>query len=498
MPRRFLLALDQGTTGTTCLLFDLDLRVVGRAYQEVRCAFPQPGWVSQDPEELWASSQVAMRGALRHAGVEASEVAALGLTNQRETTILWDRANGRPIHDAVVWQCRRSAGIVREWTGRGLTERIRQSTGLVPDAYFSASKIRWVLDQVPGAEERARRGELAFGTVDCWILWKLTGGRVHATEASNAARTMLYDIHARTWDQGLLDEFRVPQALLPRVLPTTAEFGVLDAEILGAEIPVLGMAGDQQAALFGQCCFEPGDVKNTYGTGCFLVMNTGEEAVASTNRLLTTIAWDLDGEVNYALEGSVFSAGSAVQWLRDGLGLIRTAAETEELARRLADNDGVYLVPAFSGLGAPYWDPHARAALVGMTRDTRPEHLARAALEASAYQTRDVVEAMITDSGRRVGGLRVDGGMVANDFLMQFQADLLGVPVLRPAMSESTALGAATLAGLKANLFDRKRLSELHRIERTFQPALPTEARDALYAGWKDAVARALSPALDQ
>ncbi len=493
MSRRFLLALDQGTTGTTCLLFDQDLRVAGRAYQEVRCAYPQPGWVSQDPEELWASSLVALRSALRHAGVEPSEVAALGLTNQRETTILWERATGRPIHDAVVWQCRRSAGIVQGWLDRGLGTRIQDSTGLVPDAYFSASKIRWILDRVPGAEDRARRGELAFGTVDSWILWKLTGGRVHATEASNAARTMLFDIHARAWDRGLLDAFGIPEALLPRVLPTTAEFGLLGTDLLGAEIPVLGIAGDQQAALFGQCCFAPGDVKNTYGTGCFLVMNTGDRPFPSRNRLLSTIAWDLDGQVDYALEGSVFSAGSAVQWLRDGLGLIRSAAETEELARRLDDNGGVYLVPAFSGLGAPYWDPHARAALVGMTRDTRVEHLVRAALEAAAYQTRDVVEAMVSDSGRHVGSLRVDGGMVANDFLMQFQSDLLGVPVHRPSMPESTALGAATLAGLKAGLFDRRRLAELHQVERTFVPELPAERRQALYAGWQEAVARTLS-----
>ena len=493
MSQGYLLALDQGTTGTTCLLFDQDLKVVGRAYHEVRCEFPQPGWVSQDPEDLWASCLVAMRGALRHAGIEASQVRALGLTNQRETTILWDRATGRPIHDAVVWQCRRTAGIVQGWVDRGLGARIQERTGLVPDAYFSASKIRWILDQVPGSEERAKRGELAFGTVDSWVLWKLTGGRVHATEPSNAARTMIFDIHTRAWDRELLQEFGIPEGLLPKVLPTTAEFGVLEASLLGAEIPVLGIAGDQQAALFGQCCFEPGDVKNTYGTGCFLVMNTGDRPFPSHNRLLSTIAWDLDGQVDYALEGSVFSAGSAVQWLRDGLGLIRSASETEELARRLDQNGGVYLVPAFSGLGAPYWDPHARAAVVGMTRDTRPEHLVRAALEAAAYQTRDVVEAMVADSGRHVGSLRVDGGMVANNFLMQFQSDLLGVPVQRPVMPESTALGAAALAGLKAGFFDRKRLAELHLVDRTFQPGLPAEERDALYEGWKDAVTRTLS-----
>lgn len=483
MSRRFLLALDQGTTGTTCLVLDDRMTVVGRAYQEVRCTFPQPGWVSQDPDELWASCLAAMRSALRHAGIEASQVAALGLTNQRETTILWDRSTGRPVHDAIVWQCRRSAGIVEGWTGRGLEERIQARTGLVPDAYFSASKIRWILDHAPGVEERARRGDLAFGTVDAWVLWNLTGRQVHATEPSNAARTMLYDIHVGDWDRDLLREFGIPEALLPRVRPTAGEFGLVDPSLLGAGIPVLGMAGDQQAALFGQCCHDPGDVKNTYGTGCFLVMNTGGTPFTSRNRLLSTIAWDLDGQVDYALEGSIFSAGSAVQWLRDGLGLIRTAAETEELARRIPDNGGVYLVPAFSGMGAPYWDPHARAAFHGLTRDARPEHLVRAALEAAAFQTRDVVEAMVEDSGREVGVLRVDGGMVANDFLMQFQADLLGVPVERPAMPESTALGAGALAGVAAGLFQRDDLPRLRRVDRTFEPRMPEARRDDLYRG---------------
>lgn len=488
----YILALDQGTTGSTCIVFDEKLNIVSRAYREVNCFFPKSGWVSQGPEDLWTTSLSVMNEALRRAQIESSQLAAIGITNQRETTIIWERSTGRPIHEAIVWQCRRTAPIISAWEKQGLTEQVAQKTGLLPDAYFSASKIAYILDNVPGARERAKRGELCFGTVDSWILWNLTGGR-HVTEPSNASRTMLYNINDMGWDCELLEAFDIPESILPEVVPTISKFGVCKKDWLGAEVPVMGIAGDQQSALFGQCCFEPGDIKNTYGTGCFLVMNIGSKPFLSKNRLLTTVAWQIDGKTEYALEGSVFSAGSAVQWLRDGLRLIRNAAETEEMALRLPDNEGVYFVPAFSGLGAPYWDPGARAAFFGITRDTRPEHYARAILEASAYQTRDLVDAMTTDVGTTVRTMRVDGGMTANNFLMQFQADILNASVMRPQIIDSTALGAASLAGIGQGLFDKSALPGLHKADRTFYPEFSDEIRDRYYGGWKEAVSRSLS-----
>ncbi len=487
MPQDLLLALDQGTTGTTCLLLDLNLNILARAYREFEQIYPQAGWVSHRPEDLWQTSLATLREVVQ--GVDLERVAALGLTNQRETTLLWDRETGLPVHHAIVWQCRRSADIVEGWLSQMTEEEIQRRTGLIPDAYFSASKVAWMLEHVEGLRERCQAGSIAFGTVDSWLLWQLTEGRVHATEPSNASRTMLYNLNSLKWDEDLCQRWRIPMSILPEVRPSAGPFGVMTRSILGREIPITGIAGDQQAALFGQACFEPGQVKNTYGTGCFLVQHTGSRPVLSKHRLLTTVAWQTGAGVEYALEGSVFSAGSAVQWLRDGLGLLKTAAESEELARAVADSQGVYLVPAFTGLGAPYWDPYARGTLVGLTRGTRREHLVRATLESVAYQTRDVVEAMAADAGQPPGRLRVDGGMCANDFLMQFQADVLEVAVERPRHIESTALGAGCLAGLGVGVFgSREEIGARRQVERVFQPS-PGD-RKALLDGWKRAVER--------
>ncbi|MCE7874520.1 glycerol kinase [bacterium CPR1] len=487
MPQDLLLALDQGTTGTTCLLLDLNLNILARAYREFEQIYPRAGWVSHRPEDLWQTSLATLREVVQ--GIDLERVAALGLTNQRETTLLWDRETGLPVHHAIVWQCRRSADIVEGWRNQLPDEEVQRRTGLIPDAYFSASKVAWMLEHVEGLRERCQTGSIAFGTVDSWLLWQLTEGRVHATEPSNASRTMLYNLNTLKWDEDLCQRWQIPMSILPEVRPSAGPFGVIARNILGREIPITGMAGDQQAALFGQACFEPGQVKNTYGTGCFLVQHTGSKPVFSKHRLLTTVAWQTGAGVEYALEGSVFSAGSAVQWLRDGLGLLKTAAESEELARAVADSQGVYLVPAFTGLGAPYWDPYARGTLVGLTRGTRREHLVRATLESVAYQTRDVVEAMAADAGRPPGRLRVDGGMCANDFLMQFQADVLEVAVERPRHIESTALGAACLAGLGAGVFaSTEEIGARRQVERVFEPS-PGE-RKALLEGWRRAVER--------
>ncbi len=493
MSAKYIMSLDQGTTGSTCLIFDENLNIVARAYNEVKCMFPHPGWVSQDPVELWETSLTTMRQALQAGSLEGKDIAAIGITNQRETTILWDRTTGKPVHEAIVWQCRRTAPLVEKYASKGIGPVVAKHTGLLLDAYFSASKIAWILQGSTFVRQMADEGTLAFGTVDTWMLWNLTGGKVHATEPSNAARTMLYNINDMCWDEELLGYFNIPAKLLPEVKPSVSLFGTTAKELFGAEIPIWGIAGDQQAALFGQSCFAPGDAKNTYGTGCFLMMNVGHTPVHSKNKLLTTVAWQIGDEVDYALEGSIFSAGSAVQWLRDGLGLIKQAAETEPLALSLPDNGGVYFVPAFSGLGAPYWDPYALGATYGITRDTRPAHLARAVLEASAYQTRDVLEAMKADSSIDMHSLRVDGGMVANQFLMQFQADLLNIPVECPKVCESTAKGAASLAGIGVGMFDKARLSELQVIERVYNPAISEELRERYYTGWKRAVARTLT-----
>ncbi len=493
MTRRFVLALDQGTSGSTALVVDPDGRVLARGYAELPQHYPRPGWVEHDPEAIWETVEAAARQALAGARVTGGEVAAVGITNQRETAIVWERAGGVPIHRAVVWQCRRTAEACDRLRADGLEPLFRERTGLVLDAYFSGTKIAWILDAVDGARRRAERGELAFGTVDSWLLWKLTGGAVHATDATNASRTLALDLRTVAWDDALLAHLRVPRAVLPEVRPSAGVFGeTVDLGWLPRGVPIAGIAGDQQAALFGQACFGVGDAKNTYGTGCFLLLNTGATPVASKHGLLTTIAWRLGDRTTYALEGSVFVAGAVVQWLRDGLGVIGSAAESEALARSVPDAGGVYLVPAFVGLGAPYWDPYARGTIVGLTRGTTAGHLARAALEAIAFQSRDVLEAMTADAGVGVRALRVDGGATANELLCQLQADLTGLAVQRPAVIETTALGAAGLAALGAGLWrSLDDAAQRQTIERTFTPAMDEGERSARYAAWRRAVERA-------
>ena len=493
MKGRYVLALDQGTTGSTALVVDPDGRVVARGYAELPQYFPKPGWVEHDPGEIWATVERAARAALAEARVAGAEIAAIGITNQRETTILWERATSAPIHRAIVWQCRRTAPLCDRLRAEGVGPLVGERTGLVLDAYFSGTKIRWLLDEVPGARARAVRGELAFGTVDAWLLWKLTGGRVHATDATNASRTLCLNLRTADWDDELLRILGVPRAVLPALVPSSGVAGET-AELgwLPRGVPIAGIAGDQQAALFGQGCYAPGSAKNTYGTGCFLLLNTGAAPVASTRGLLTTIAWRMGGQTTYALEGSVFIAGAAIQWLRDGLGLLKHARDSEAMARSVPDTGGVYFVPAFVGLGAPHWDMYARGTIVGLTRGTTAAHLARAALEAIAFQSRDVLEAMAADAGIAVKELRVDGGAAANDFLCQFQADIMNVAVLRPSVIETTALGAAYLAGLGAGVW--RSLDEVSRrwtIERTFVPAMDAKERAARCDGWRRAVDRA-------
>ena len=490
--RRFVLALDQGTTGSTALLIDPEGEVRARGYAELTQHYPQPGWVEHDPVQIWTTIGQAASQAVASSGIAPGEIAAVGITNQRETTILWERASGRPVGNAIVWQCRRTAALCERLKADGVEPEVRRKTGLVVDPYFSGTKIRWMLDHDPALRPRAERGELCFGTVDAWLLWQLTGGTVHATDPSNASRTLCYDIHRRAWDEGLCGILGVPMALLPEVKPSAGVFAqTTKSAWLPGDIPVAGIAGDQQAALFGQACVEPGMAKNTYGTGCFALLNTGERAVASTEGLLTTVAWTVESTTSYALEGAVFIAGAAVQWLRDGLGIIKQAAETQILAESVPDTGGVYLVPAFVGLGAPYWDPYARGTLTGLTRGTTRAHLARAALEAIAYQSRDVLDTMRRESGVPLTTLRVDGGAAANDFLCQFQADVLGVEVLRPSVTETTGLGAAYLAGVGAGLWKSRELATRWKLERKFTPAMPAAARDAAYGGWRRAVERA-------
>jgi len=482
------LALDQGTTSSRAIVFDEHGRRRGFAQHELPQHFPQPGWVEHDPQEIWDSQLAAARAALNDAGLGAAEIAAIGITNQRETSLIWDRATGAPIYPAIVWQSRQTADICEEWRSRGLGEAVQRTTGLVVDAYFSASKVRWILDAVPGAQQRAERGELAFGTVDSWLICRLTGG-AHVTDETNASRTMLYDIHARQWSQELLAAFDIPAALLPEVLPSSGDFWSSDSGLLGASIPIRGVAGDQQAALFGQGCVGPGDAKNTYGTGCFLLLHTGSEAPTSSNGLLSTVAADARGSRSYALEGGVFVAGAAIQWLRDGLGLIATAAESEALATSVPDTGGAYLVPAFAGLGAPHWDEAARGTVVGLTRGTGRAQLVRAALESIAYQTRDLVDCIVADAGSPLTALRVDGGACRNDFLMQFQADLLGIPLHRPRDLEVTALGAAGLAGIAAGVWadEREFATVVSDDIDVIEPRMASAERDALCAGWRDA-----------
>jgi glycerol kinase len=488
---RFVMALDQGTTSSRAILFDRGGAIAAIDQHEFPQHFPKPGWVEHDAEEIWQSQLRAARGAMGKAGASGADIAAIGISNQRETTVVWERASGMPVHRAIVWQSRQTAPLCEALRARGLADEVRARTGLVIDAYFSGTKVRFILDAIPDGQQRAQRGELAFGTVDAWLLHRLTRGRVHATEYSNASRTLLYNIHQRAWDPLLLEALNVPRALLPEVKDSSGVFGVADREWFGAEIPIAGIAGDQQAALFGQRCTRSGQAKNTYGTGCFLLMNTGSKAPLSRTGLVTTIAWGIGGRVEYALEGSVFVTGAAVQWLRDGLRIVASAAETETAARSVADTGGVYLVPAFTGLGAPYWDERARGVLVGLTRGTTREHVIRATLEAIAYQTRDVVECVQQDSGIALDALRVDGGAAANDFLMQFQADVLGTVVERPPVLEVTALGAALLAGCATGFWsDPSALAASGEMTR-FEPRLEASRREALYAGWKRAVERA-------
>jgi glycerol kinase len=491
---RHILSLDQGTSSSRAVLFDESGQPVVEAGQHFRQIYPHAGWVEHDPEEIWSSQLGAAREVLRKAGqggIEASEVAAIGITNQRETTVVWERATGRPVCNAIVWQCRRTAAMCDEMRRRGLEPLIRERTGLVIDAYFSGTKLRWILDNVDGARERAERGELAFGTVDSWLIYRLTGGAVHVTDATNASRTMLYNLREGAWDADLLREFNVPESVLPSVRPSSGVVGATEKSLLDVEVPIAGMAGDQQAALFGQGCFQPGMAKNTYGTGSFVLMHTGDTP-APSQTMLATVASQLGDRVGYALEGSIFVTGATVAWLRDGLGIIGRAMEVESLASGVDSSDGVYLVPAFVGLGAPYWDQYARGAILGMTRGTTAAHIARAALEAIAFQTRDVVEAMERESGVAMPELRVDGGAVRNDLLMQIQADILGRRVVRSAVLETTAQGAAFLAGLGVGIWSTTdELAQLWRSDRTFEPQMDAAAREQLCAGWKRAVERA-------
>jgi glycerol kinase len=484
-----ILAIDQGTTGTTVLAVNREGKVAGRAYREIEQHYPQPGWVEHDAEEIWRSVQVTVGAALEAGDLAPSDVAGFGITNQRETVVLWDRESGEPIHRAIVWQCRRTTPECQALKDGGHEAFIRERSGLVIDPYFSGTKIAWLLEHVPGARQRAEAGELAVGTIDSWVIWKLSGGRVHATEPTNASRTQLFRIDERRWDPELCELLGVPTAVLPEVLPSGGLFGMSDGDAVGLEAPVAAAMGDQQAALYGQGCWAPGQAKCTYGTGAFLLVHTGDEVVPSQHGLLTTVACGARGEAAYALEGSVFIAGAAVQWLRDELGLVDSAAETEELARSLESNDGVYFVPAFVGLGAPHWLADARGTLVGLTRGSGRAHLARAALEAMAYSARDLMEAMAADWGHAVRELRVDGGAAANDWLMQFQADVAGVPVGRPAMVETTALGAAALAGLSTGYWsDPEELREVQKLDRGFEPALSDDGREELLRGWRRAV----------
>ncbi|WP_297288685.1 glycerol kinase GlpK [uncultured Flavonifractor sp.] len=486
---KYILSLDQGTTSSRAILFDSEQNIIGISQKEFTQIYPQEGWVEHDAMEIWSSQYAVMMEVIAQSGIDPASIAAIGITNQRETTILWDKATGRPICNAIVWQCRRTAGIVDQLMADGLGDHIRKTTGLIPDAYFSATKIKWMLDHVEGARERARRGEILFGTVDSWLLWKLTGGAVHVTDVTNASRTMLYDIHKLCWDDTLLQALDIPRAMLPEVRSSSEIYGY--TEIQGIKVPIAGIAGDQQAALFGQTCFEPGDAKNTYGTGCFLLMNTGSTPCESRNGLITTIAVGRNGGVQYALEGSVFVGGAVIQWLRDEMRFFTESRDAEYYAQKVPDNGGVYLVPAFTGLGAPYWDMYARGTLVGLTRGTRREHIIRAAQESIAYQVADLVHAMESDTGVPLTQLKADGGASRDQFLMQFQADIIDREVRRPAIRETTALGAAYLAGLAAGVWqDTDEIRHLWMCDTAFEPHMAASERERLLADWHKAVGR--------
>ncbi len=488
---KFVLALDEGTTSARAIVFDRESNVLGVGQYEFPQYYPRPGWVEHNPEEIWHAQVRAYHAAMEKARVEPKDVAAVGVTNQRETTILWEKDTGKPIHNAIVWQCRRTADMV-EGLRKDYYEAIKEKTGLVPDSYFSGPKVKWILDNVPGAREKAERGEILFGTVDTYLMWKLSDGKVHAIDYSNASRTMLFNIKTLDWDEEILKVLGIPRAILPKPMPSSEVYGYTSKHVFGAEVPISGDAGDQQAALFGQACFKPGMVKNTYGTGCFMLMNTGERPYKSEG-LLTTIAWGLRGRVEYALEGSIFITGAAVQWLRDSLKLIEVSPEVEPLAASLGSNEGVYFVPAFVGLGAPYWDQYARGLVIGITRGTRRAHFARAVLESMAYFTKDVLVEMEKDSGIKVAELRVDGGACNNNFLMQFQSDILGVDVVRPVIQETTALGAAYLAGLAVGYWSsEEEIAKMWKVDRDFSPRMDGATRERLYGAWKEAVKRSL------
>jgi len=491
MVHRYILALDQGTTSSRAILFDHDGKPIATSQREFPQLYPRPGWVEHDPEDIWGTQRTVARQVLAEAGVQSSQIAAVGVANQRETTVLWDRHSGQPLYNAIVWQDRRTAATCDKLRARGLGDTVRAKTGLVLDAYFSATKLAWMLDNVPGARARAGRGELAFGTIDTFLLWRLSGGKIHSTDYSNASRTMLYNIHALDWDDDILAALDIPRSLLPEVRPSSFDFGSSALGVFDRVLPITGVAGDQQAAAFGQVCFEAGMVKNTYGTGSFMLMNTGEEPKESKNGLLTTIAWGFGGKITFALEGSIFATGAAVQWLRDELGVIQTAAESETLARSVKSSDGVYVVPAFAGLGAPYWDPYARGAIVGLTRGTGRAQIVRATLEAVCYQSRDVLEVMRADAGLPIKEMRVDGGMAANDLLLELQADIVGTRVIRPAVIETTALGAAFLAGLQCGFWSsRDEVAATWAEDLSFTPSIDEDERAKMYRGWKRAVER--------
>lgn len=498
MSKEYIMAIDQGTTGTRVIFVDWEGNIVSSAYREIRQIFPHPGWVEHDPLEHWETTVLCAEEAMRKAGIKASQIAGIGITNQRETTVMWDKETGQPLYNAIVWQCRRTAPLCEELKARGFEEKVRAKTGLTIDAYFSATKIKWILDNVPEAWEGIRKGRVRVGCVDSWLMWKLSGGQAHVTDYSNASRTMLFDIQKLRWDEELLDALSIPREILPEPRPSSGPMAQTAKDVFfGVEVPIAGVAGDQHAALFGQACFKPGMAKNTYGTALALMMNIGEDFLLSQHGLTTDLAWGVGGKVEYSLEGVVFIGGAAVQWLRDGIKIIENAAQTEAMAQSVPDTAGVYVVPAFTGLCAPYWDMYARGLIIGITRGTTREHIARATLESMAYQTRDVLDAMVADSGRVLGSLRVDGGAVRNNFLMQFQADILGVPVVRPVVTEMAAMGAAYLAGLGVGFWKSKEeIAKQWKIDRVFEPQMDSSRREELYAGWKKAVERARGWAL--
>ena len=491
---KYIMALDQGTTSSRCILFDKAGNICSMAQREFEQIYPKPGWVEHNPMEIWSTQYAVMSEAMALVGAKPKDIAGIGITNQRETTIVWDKETGEPVYNAIVWQCRRTAKDINLLVKDGYADVIKAKTGLVPDAYFSATKIAWILSNVAGARKKAEEGRLLFGTVDTWLIWKLTGGAVHVTDYTNASRTMLFDLHNRCWDKELLEKFNIPEVMLPIVKPSSCIYGYTDPSVLAGNIAIAGAAGDQQAALFGQCCFEPGEVKNTYGTGCFLLMNTGDKPVESKHGLITTIAAGSDDQLHYALEGSVFTGGAIVQWLRDEMRLIRSSSQSEDYARMVNDTNGVYIVPAFSGMGAPYWNPYARGCVVGLSRGANKEHFIRASLESIAYQTYDVLKAMESDTGHIVKELKVDGGASANDFLMEFQADILGAKIRRPKCIETTALGAAYLAGLAVGFFkDLNEIRDNWQLASTFESSMAPSDRDTLLAGWRRAVKCAIS-----